>query len=118
MPYVEEFCEHICIINQGEIVLDGKIREIKKTYPRNKVAVWPEGDATAFLRALEGQSTWPNVAAAASVMNDTIVITMKMERDKQALMQMLANMTLGVDRVQVVEPTLEDIFVEKAGTSV
>jgi len=118
MPYVEEFCEHICIINQGEIVLDGKIREIKKTYPRNKVAVWPEGDAAAFLRALEGQSAWPNVAAAASVTNDTIVITMKMERDKQALMQMLANMTLGVDRVQVVEPTLEDIFVEKAGTSV
>ncbi|MCL2499085.1 MAG: ATP-binding cassette domain-containing protein [Defluviitaleaceae bacterium] len=118
MPYVEEFCEHICIINQGEIVLDGKIREIKKTYPRDKVAVWPEGDAQDFLRALEAESVWPNIAASASVQNDGIVITMNREQDKKPLLQMLAAMTLGVDRVQVVEPTLEDIFVEKAGSAV
>jgi ABC-2 type transport system ATP-binding protein len=115
MPYVEEFCEHICIINGGEIVLDGKIREIKKTYPRNKIAVWPEGDPRLFLQALEGQAPWRDIASEALPQNESIIITLKMERDKQALLQMLSAMNPGIDRVQVVEPTLEDIFVEKAG---
>ncbi|EPZ58979.1 ABC transporter family protein [[Clostridium] sordellii ATCC 9714] len=30
MSYVEEFCEEIAIINKGEIVLSGNLREIKK----------------------------------------------------------------------------------------
>jgi ABC-2 type transport system ATP-binding protein len=115
MPYVEEFCEHICIINHGEIVLDGKIREIKKTYPRNRIAVWPEGDLQAFLHTLTLQGQWPQIAARGEVKGDFVEITLKMDRDKQALLQMLAAMEPGVDRVQVVEPTLEDIFVEKAG---
>ena len=115
MPYVEEFCEHICIINEGEIVLDGKIREIKKTYPRNRLAVWPERDVQDFLRKLTQQGHWPAIARDASIHGDCIEITLKDALDKQALMQMLAGLSPGVDRVQVIEPTLEDIFVEKAG---
>ncbi|MCL2203189.1 MAG: ATP-binding cassette domain-containing protein [Defluviitaleaceae bacterium] len=114
MPYVEEFCEHICIINYGEIVLDGKIRDIKKTYPRNKIAVWPEGDPAAFLRSLTLQGAWPSMVSEACVKNDALEILLKDASDKQALLQMLAAASPGVDRVQVVEPTLEDIFVEKA----
>ncbi|MCL2364558.1 MAG: ATP-binding cassette domain-containing protein [Defluviitaleaceae bacterium] len=116
MPYVEEFCEHICIINEGEIVLDGKIRAIKKAYPRNRMAVWPEGDAQDFLRKLTQQGHWPAIARQASIVGDTIEVTLKDAADKQALMQMLAGLSPGIDRVQVIEPTLEDIFVEKAGS--
>jgi ABC-2 type transport system ATP-binding protein len=127
MPYVEEFCEHICIINHGEIVLDGKIREIKKTYPRNRIAVWPEGDPQAFLRSLTLQGAWPGIASEAFVKSDNISviasqsshieIVLKDAGHKHTLMQMLAAMASGIDRVQVVEPTLEDIFVEKAGNA-
>jgi len=115
MPYVEEFCEHIAIINHGEIVLDGKIREIKKSYPRNKIAVLPEGEPQAFLRALTLLGAWPTIVSQAEVKNDNVEITLKNASDKQTLLKMLAEMNPSVDRVQVVEPTLEDIFVEKAG---
>jgi ABC-2 type transport system ATP-binding protein len=118
MSYVEEFCEHICIINGGEIVLDGKIRDIKKTYPRNRIAVWPEGDPQAFLRELTVQGPWPQIAARGEAKGDFVEIVLKADREKQTLLQMLAAMTPGVDRVQVMEPTLEDIFVEKAGDAV
>jgi ABC-2 type transport system ATP-binding protein len=117
MPYVEEFCEHICIINQGAIVLDGKIRDIKKTYPRNRLAVWPENAPEDFLRNLTLQGAWPNLVSSAKVNNDTIEITLKEANAKQALLQMLSAVTPGIDRVQVIEPSLEDIFVEKAGNA-
>jgi ABC-2 type transport system ATP-binding protein len=116
MPYVEEFCEHIAIINHGEIVLDGKIREIKKTYPRNKIAVWPEGSPQEFLNTLTIQNIWHNITSSAAVKNESVEITLKTDKDKQALLQTLAALPLGVDRMQVIEPTLEDIFVEKAGS--
>jgi len=115
MPYVEEFCQHICIINEGEIVLDGKIRDIKKTYPRNRLAIWPEENARDYLRALTQQGHWPSIAREAALQGDHIEITLKDASDKQALMQMMVKLPQSIDRVQVIEPTLEDIFVEKAG---
>ena len=118
MPYVEEFCEHICIINQGEIVLDGKIDDIKKTYPRNKIAVWPEGDPVDYLKLLTLQGAWPGLVQAGEIKGNTVEITLKNAAEKQALFQMLAAVSPGFDRVQVVEPTLGDIFVEKAGDQI
>jgi len=118
MPYVEEFCEHICIINQGEIVLDGKIHEIKKSYPRNKIAVWPEGEPAEYLKTLTLQGAWPSLVQSGEIKNNTVEITLKDAKDKQVLLQMLTGISRGFDRVQVVEPTLEDIFVEKAGNQV
>lgn len=32
MSYVEEFCDNIAIINQGQVVLDGQLKDIKKEY--------------------------------------------------------------------------------------
>jgi len=118
MPYVEEFCEHICIIHDGEIVVDGKIRDIKKSYPRNRLAVWPERDVPDFLRTLTQQGHWPSIARAATIVGDSIEITLKDAADKQALMQILAALSSGIDRVQVIEPTLEDIFIEHSGGAV
>ncbi|MGL5693076.1 MAG: ABC transporter ATP-binding protein, partial [Peptostreptococcaceae bacterium] len=37
MSYVEEFCEEIAIINKGEIVLSGNLKEIKKEFGNNRL---------------------------------------------------------------------------------
>lgn len=39
MSYVEEFCDNIAIINQGEVVLDGRLKEIKKEYGRDRLVL-------------------------------------------------------------------------------
>jgi len=117
MSYVEEFCEHICIINNGEIVLDGRIRDIKKTYPRNIIAVFPEGNPQEFLKTLTLQGNWPTIAERAQVQGEFIEVVLKDASHKQALLQMLAAQSPGVDRVHVIEPTLQDIFIEKAGNA-
>ena len=35
MNYIEEFCDDIAIIHKGEIVLSGKLKEIKRSYDRS-----------------------------------------------------------------------------------
>ena len=115
MPYVEEFCEHICIINHGEIVLNGKIKEIKRSYARNRIAVWPEGDMTAFASALKADPKYQSVATDVQQKGEILEVTLKSPEDKAALFQLMAALPQGIDRVEVIEPTLEEIFVEKAG---
>jgi len=107
MPYVEEFCEHICVINQGEIVLNGKIKDIKRAYPRNRIDVSPEGDADSFLEALSAQGGWKDITTGAVKKGDDLEITLKRAEDKSTLIKMLAALPMGIDRIQVVEPTLE-----------
>ncbi len=52
MDQVEKLCESICLINNGEAVLAGKVREIKSRYERNRVIVEFEGSA-GFLNSAE-----------------------------------------------------------------
>ena len=115
MPYVEEFCEHICVINRGEIVLNGKIKDIKRAYPRNRIDISPERDTDGFLEALSAQEGWKNIASAVVKKGDDLEITLKRAEDKSILIKMLAALPIGIDRMQVIEPTLEEIFVDKVG---
>jgi len=39
MDQVEKLCDSICLIDNGRAVLAGKVREIKKSYERNRVIV-------------------------------------------------------------------------------
>ena len=42
MSYVEEFCDHIAIINQGEVVLAGRLKEIKQAYGEKQLVLAAE----------------------------------------------------------------------------
>src|SRR5579863_5006256 len=52
MDQVEKLCDSICLINNGEAVLSGNLREIKSRYERNHVVVEFEGSAD-FLKCDE-----------------------------------------------------------------
>ncbi|MCL2398274.1 MAG: ATP-binding cassette domain-containing protein [Defluviitaleaceae bacterium] len=118
MSYVEEFCEDIVILNQGQIVVGGKIRDIKRTYPRNRLAVSPEGDIETFLASLTNMELWHKITSNAALKGEELEITLKDPENKKDLIQMLTALPMGVDKIHVIEPTLEEIFVEKAGDQV
>ena len=110
MPYVEEFCEHICIINNGEIVLNGGIKEIKRSYPRNRISILPEGDIASYTAALATAGNF-NCTAKGEVLE----VVLNDAKDKTELFKIMAALPISFDRAEVIEPTLEEIFVEKAG---
>jgi ABC-2 type transport system ATP-binding protein len=106
MDQVEKLCDAIALIDRGNLVLSGGMREIKSRYPRNRVQVFFEGDER-FLQH-------PGVAEAK---NYSGYAEIKL-RDESAAQQLLATAVQNgthITRFEVMEPTLEEIFIETVG---
>ena len=112
MNYIEEFCETISILNAGKIVLDGKITDIKRSYPRDRIAVTsPQFEkVTSFV--LEKMSDQIITADADETREKTAVFRMKEPGFKSRLLSEIARGGFDIDSFQVCEPSLNDIFVE------
>jgi ABC-2 type transport system ATP-binding protein len=106
MNYIEEFCDHIAILNGGKIALQGNLHEIKHNYTRDKLVVRSE-QTDGILRAPE--------LAAEPFHNGEVLVRLSAPEEKQQVMQLLTE-RFDVDEIRVFEPTLNDIFVEYAGT--
>jgi len=116
MSYVEQFCEHICIINKGVVALDGRIKEIKRSYPRNNISILPEnGNVDALMKSVSAIADWNRMVASSKINGEEVIVNLTDAKDKCKLLQLLASQPVGVDSVQVIEPNLEKIFVETAG---
>ena len=105
MDQVEKLCDSICLINNGKAVLAGKVREIKATYERNRVIVEFEGSAS-FLSSDE--------IAEAKNYSGHAEIMLKPQGDAQKLLHEAAA-AAKIFRFELVEPSLEEIFIETVG---
>lgn len=103
MDQVEKMCDAICLISRGKQVLSGSMREVKARYPRNRIQISFEGD-DSFLKnpGIEEYKRYNNSAE------------IKL-RDEAAAQPILAEAISGakVTRFEVMEPTLEEIFIEE-----
>lgn len=105
MDQVEKLCDSICLINNGKAVLAGNLREIKASYERNRVIVEFEG-STAFLKSDEIEEA-KNFSGHAE-------IKLKPHGDAQKLLHQ-ACAAAKVYRFELVEPSLEEIFIKTVG---
>ncbi len=105
MDQVEKLCDSICLINNGEAVLAGNLREIKSRYERNHVIVEFEG-GSAFLNSEE--------IAEAKNFSGHAEIRLKPHGDAQKLLREATAMA-AIYRFELVEPSLEEIFIETVG---
>ncbi|MBO4395925.1 MAG: ATP-binding cassette domain-containing protein [Eubacterium sp.] len=105
MNYVEEFCDNIAILNGGEIVLSGNIREIKRSYKRDRLRI----------RSTQQDDILQAYQDRAKLMEDGVILfQMDGEDEKKRVMQELSS-KYELDSMRVFEPTLNDIFVEYTG---
>ena len=105
MSYIEEFCDSIAILNQGKVVLQGDLRDIKREYPRDRLVVRTR-DIQPILRDFG--------AACTATENGDLLIRLSSANEKKAVMTRLVE-NYDIDEVKVFEPSLNDIFVEFAG---
>jgi ABC-2 type transport system ATP-binding protein len=105
MDQVEKLCDAICLIDRGEAVLSGRMREIKSRYERDRVIVEFEGRAD-FLRSEE--------IAEANNYSGHAEIKLKPHGDAQKLLHEAASMA-RIYRFELVEPSLEEIFIQTVG---
>jgi ABC-2 type transport system ATP-binding protein len=108
MDQVEKLCDAICLINRGKLVLSGGMREIKSRYPANHVQMVFTGD-NSFLQH-------PSVVSAKNY-NGMAEIKLRDGDDGQALLAAAIGKA-RITRFEVMEPTLEEIFIETVGDRV
>jgi ABC-2 type transport system ATP-binding protein len=103
METVERLCDAIALIDRGVKLLDGPVAEVKRRRGRNTVALAFEGDG-AFLGSLPGVK---RVSEAGRYTE----IQLADGADPQDLLR-AATARLRVNRFEIVEPSLHEIFVE------
>src|SRR5215472_6624553 len=103
MDQVEKLCDAICLIHNGHLVLSGGMREIKSKYPANRVHMIFTGD-DSFLNhpSIESVKNYQGIAE----------IKLREGADAQALLAEAVTKA-RITRFEVMEPTLEEIFIEK-----
>jgi ABC-2 type transport system ATP-binding protein len=103
MDQVEKLCDGICLINRGRAVLQGGLKQVKARYGRNNVQIEYTG-SDAFL----------NQNGLIESFNDYgqyVEVRLRPGADSQALLREVSACA-RVSRFEVVEPSLEDIFIE------
>ena len=104
MATVEQMCDRVVLINKGEKVLDGRVFDIKASYGKNTLILAFEGDG-AFLKSLPG-------VVAVNDMGRYAELKLGPAADPQAILR-AASDKLKINRFEVVEPSLHDIFIER-----
>ena len=105
MEIAEKLCDDVCMINRAKKVLDGRLREIRRSFSRNAVALQIEGGDGL----LEDKSIIANVRQNGE---DTEVL-LTPGVDAQVLLKQLVESGAVVNKFQLAEPSLHDIFIEK-----
>ena len=108
MDQVEKLCDEICLVHRGEVVLSGRMREVKSRYERNRVIIDFDGE-DGFLNheAIADCKEYPG----------HVEIRLKEHGDAQALLR-AAEQHARIYRFELVEPSLEEIFIQTVGEKV
>jgi ABC-2 type transport system ATP-binding protein len=104
MEQVEKMCDSICLINHGRSVLDGELRAIKQSYGKNTVHIEFTG-SDAFL-------DHPSIASV-NRFGSGVEAKLKPGADAQEILKSAVQSGVQINRFELLEPSLNDIFIEK-----
>lgn len=105
MNYIEEFCDNIAILRDGQVALAGDLHDIKRNYVRDRLVVHTENPGPILQDLGDYCRELPEGG---------LLIQLADPGEKQTMMRRLAS-GYDIDGVQVYEPSLNDIFVQYAG---
>ena len=107
MATIEEFCSDILILNKGKTVLQGNLKDIKESYPANRLQVNTDSNIENFIKE-----------AGLEIENEkNLEYTIKLDDEDKAekLLNKLVLEKIKISKFEIMKPTLNDIFIEKVG---
>ncbi len=111
---VERVCDSIGVLNEGRLVLQGTVQEIKNE--RRKDAIRIEVDSEKAARLLSDKiASLPFVLEAATEENSIEVQLTKAEKYGKELLALIVGEDIAVLRYEILEPSLEHVFFEVVG---
>lgn len=114
MSYVEEFCEEIAIINKGEIVLSGNLKNIKKEFGKDRLILSANDITIDELKNII-DTEFSDLVIVNEVKKDYLVVELIDNKTKNELLQTLINENIDIEKFAIYQPDLADIFVKKVG---
>ena len=105
MTTIEEFCSDILILNKGKTVLQGNLKDIRNSYPANRLIVETNKDISKYLKDFQIENTIDN----------KYVLKIDNEEKAHNLLSEIVKDGVLVNKFEIMKPTLNDIFVEKVG---
>ena len=105
LDQVEAFCENIVVLEKGEVILEGPIKTIKKTYQKLNIKVIADGLDLQTIKAIQG---------VISVTEDAQAYIVKVSSEE--IIQDVFNEVSKANKVMtfdVMEPPLSEIFISK-----
>ncbi|MCH8170686.1 MAG: ATP-binding cassette domain-containing protein [Bacteroidetes bacterium] len=109
MDFAEKMCDYITMIDQGKIILDGNLSEIKAQYAKRNVTLNYEGDIS-FLKNNP-------IVESIDDFGNTTGIRLKSASDIQELLKLLVNNNVTVKKFNANDISLHEIFVLLAENS-
>lgn len=109
MEQVEQICEEIALINQGEIILQGNVEDIKAQNKSNRFAI-----------AFDGKMPQELLADSFSIVDDnetSLIIQTHEGHNSNELLKGLIDRGIEIKSYQEILPTLNEIFINKVGHS-
>lgn len=107
MSYVESFCDDIAIINKGSIVLEGNLQEIKEEMSEGRI------------RVRFGREDMQNLGFLAGyryiVEGEDVILTLLPGQTKEEFIKYLLSKNVEITMFMDYFPSLQEIFIEKAG---
>jgi ABC-2 type transport system ATP-binding protein len=109
LEQVEEMCEDVVIINKGQTVVQGSVRDVKRHHGRNVIRLKLDNDPEA---------AWLDTLAGVKVTKRRQdYIEMQIQADLNPNLIVAAALQHGgnITRFELAEPSLTDIFIEAVG---
>lgn len=105
MEIAEKLCDDVCMINRSHKVLDGKLRDIRRSFALNSIALRFEGSQDVL--------NHPDLISNVRPSGDDHEVLLLPGADPQLLLKRLVDAGTVLTKFELVEPSLHDIFIAK-----
>lgn len=115
MSYVEEFCEDIVIINHGEVVLSGHLDTIKRDFGKDQL-VLSATDMSPEQFSNQIQNRLSDAVQITGQTKEDVIVRLNEGVSRRELLAKLSQMEdISIEHFETYKPSLNDIFVARAG---
>lgn len=107
MQSIEEYCQDLIILKNGQTILNGNLKEIKAGYGRTNLTVNCQEEIETLIKD-QGINLISKTATG---------YELKIKSDEQAysLLEKIISLKMRLDKFEIREPSLHEIFIEKVG---
>ena len=112
MDNAERLCDSVCIIAHGEKVLDGGVAEVRAAHSGRVVALAVAGEGRSAIASVLADRA---LVSRADDQNRYFEIELTPGADAQELLRRVVATGAPIQRFELVQPSLHQIFLEKVG---